>query len=153
MGAVTLAFAKKVGTNAVSVADEILSAFADLRDTVIPDDVDVTVTRNTGKIADRKVDELLKALLVAMISVAILLTMTLGWREALVVAIAVPMAFSLALAFNYLMGFTINRVTLFALILSLGIVVDDPITNIDNIKRHLRLNSGKNLFSATLSIW
>jgi multidrug efflux pump subunit AcrB len=148
--AVTLAFAKKKGTNAVAVADEILAAFADLRDAVIPDGVDVTVTRNTGKTADRKVDELLKALLVAMISVAILLTMALGWREALVVVIAVPLAFSLALFINYLMGYTINRVTLFALILSLGIVVDDPITNIDNIQRHLRRNPG-HPFTATLN--
>jgi multidrug efflux pump subunit AcrB len=140
--AVTLALAKKKGTNAVRVADEILACVERLKEDVIPESVEVTVTRNYGETADRKVDELLEALAVAMISVVILLTLVLGWREAVVVAISVPLAFALALFVNFLTGYTINRVTLFALILSLGIVVDDPITNIDNIQRHFRARSG-----------
>ncbi|MBN2491867.1 MAG: efflux RND transporter permease subunit [Planctomycetes bacterium] len=140
--AVTLALAKKKGTNAVRVADEVLARMAELRRDVLPEAVEVAVTRNYGETADRKVDELLEALAVAMISVVILLTLVLGWREAVVVAISVPVAFALALFVNYLAGYTINRVTLFALILSLGIVVDDPITNIDNIQRHFRARPG-----------
>jgi len=148
--AVTLALAKKKGSNAVRVADQILEAVEALKVDVIPDNVEVTVTRNYGATANRKVDDLLEALAVAMISVVILLTLVLGWREAVVVATAVPLSFSLALFVNFLSGYTINRVTLFALILSLGIVVDDPITNVDNIRRHVLARSG-NALEATLA--
>jgi multidrug efflux pump subunit AcrB len=135
---VTLAFSKKKGTNAVKVAQYILDEVEKLKDTIIPDDIQIEVTRNYGKTAQAKVNELLKSLGFAIISVVILLAFTLGWREACVVAIAVPISFSLALFTNYLLGYTINRVTLFALILSLGLVVDDPITNVDNIQRHIK---------------
>jgi multidrug efflux pump subunit AcrB len=97
----------------------------------------VETTRNTGDTAQQKVNELLASLAFAIVTVVILLAFSLGWREALVVALAVPISFSLALFVNYLFGYTINRVTLFALILSLGLVVDDPITNVDNIQRHM----------------
>ena len=150
--AVTLALAKKKGSNAVKVADEILATVAELKQDVIPATVEVEVTRNYGATANRKVDELLESLLVAMISVVILLTLVLGWREALVVAIAVPLSFSLALFVNYLAGYTINRVTLFALILSLGIVVDDPITNVDNIRRHIRARTSNPLLATLLAV-
>ena len=147
--AVTLALAKKRGTNAVRVADEILEKVDELKKTVIPDGVEVKVTRNYGQTAQDKVNDLLGSLVFAILTVVGLLAFTLGWREALVVALAVPLSFSLALFVNYTFGFTINRVTLFALILSLGLVVDDPITNVDNIQRHIRKGK-RNPLSATL---
>ncbi|UWZ79973.1 efflux RND transporter permease subunit [Geoalkalibacter halelectricus] len=147
--AVTLALAKKKGSNAVEVADAILARLAQLRGTVIPDDVQVEVTRNYGQTAQQKVNDLLTSLFFAVATVVVLLAMTLGRREALIVALAVPVSFALALFVNYLLGYTINRVTLFALILSLGLVVDDPITNVDNIQRHI-LARRRNPFAATL---
>ncbi len=135
--AVTVALAKKRGTNAVTVADSILEELESLKKDIIPDHVYVAVTRNTGETAQQKVNELLSSLAFAIVTVVILLAFSLGWREALVVALAVPISFSLALFVNLLFGYTINRVTLFALILSLGLVVDDPITNVDNIQRHM----------------
>ena len=147
--AVTLALAKKRGTNAVRVADQIIIKMDELKKTVIPDGVQVAVTRNYGQTAQHKVNDLLGSLVFAILTVVGLLAFTLGWREALVVALAVPLSFSLALFVNYTFGFTINRVTLFALILSLGLVVDDPITNVDNIQRHIRMGK-RNPLSATL---
>ena len=134
--AVTLALAKKKGSNAVEVANNILKKIEDLKD-IIPTGVKIEVSRNYGQTAQQKVNDLLSALAFAVIIVVGLLALTLGWREALVVAVAVPISFSLALFVNFLFGYTINRVTLFALILSLGLVVDDPITNVDNIQRHI----------------
>ena len=147
--AVTLALAKKKGTNAVWVARDILDRMEDLEGSVIPDGVRVEVTRNYGRTAQDKVNDLLASLAFAILTVVGLLALTLGWREALVVALAVPISFSLALFVNYLFGYTINRVTLFALILSLGLVVDDPITNVDNIQRHI-LARKRNPLQATL---
>ncbi len=137
--AVTLAIAKKRGTSAVRVARQVVARLESLRGTVIPEDVGLLITRNYGQTADRKVNDLLMSLVFAVVSVVILITAAMGWREGLVVAAAVPVSFSLALLVNWLAGYSINRVTLFALILSLGLVVDDPITNVDNIQRHLRL--------------
>lgn len=134
---VTLAIAKKKGTNAVWVAQDVLARLDTIKNSLLPDGVYVEVTRNYGQTAQAKVDDLLTSLLFAIATVVALLALTLGWREALVVAMAVPVSFSLALFVNYLLGYTINRVTLFALILSLGLVVDDPITNVDNIQRHI----------------
>ena len=147
--AVTLALAKKKGTNAVWVARRILDRVKELEHDVIPDGVRVEVTRNYGHTAQAKVNDLLASLAFAILTVVGLLALTLGWREALVVALAVPISFSLALFVNYLFGYTINRVTLFALILSLGLVVDDPITNVDNIQRHI-LARKRNPLQATL---
>ncbi|MCF6246291.1 MAG: efflux RND transporter permease subunit [Desulfobacula sp.] len=137
---VTLAFSKKKGTNAVKVAQDILKEVDILKQSIIPDNIHIEVTRNYGQTASEKVNELLSSLAFAIVSVVILLAFTLGWREAAVVALAVPISFSLALFMNYIFGYTINRVTLFALILSLGLVVDDPITNVDNIQRHIKEN-------------
>ena len=148
--AVTIGLAKKKGVNAVAVADAVIGKVRELERTVLPQGVTATVTRNYGETAQAKVNELLSSLLFAIITVVALLAFVLGWREALVVALAVPMSFSLALFVNYLFGYTINRVTLFALILSLGLVVDDPITNVDNIQRHIRMGLRKPL-DATLS--
>ena len=135
--AVTLAIAKKRGTNAVTLADDILDRLEQLKKTVIPYGVEVRVTRNYGETAHAKSGELMESLFFAVLTVVALLAFTLGWREALVVALAVPLSFACALFVNYLFGYTINRVTMFALILSLGLVVDDPITNVDNIQRHI----------------
>ncbi|MFO8083363.1 MAG: efflux RND transporter permease subunit [Desulfobacterales bacterium] len=147
--AVTLAIAKKRGTNAVDVARSIIAEMKDIEASIIPDDVHVEITRNYGRTAQDKVNDLLQSLGFAIVTVVALLFLTLGWREALVVAIAVPVSFSLALFMNYVFGYTINRVTLFALILSLGLVVDDPITNVDNIQRHIFMGRLKP-FAATL---
>ncbi|MFO7964325.1 MAG: efflux RND transporter permease subunit [Desulfobacterales bacterium] len=146
---VTLALAKKRGSNAVDVSKNILEKLEELKKTIIPADVSVAVTRNYGYTAQEKVNNLLSSLGFAILTVVALLVFTLGRREAFVVAVAVPVSFSLALFTNYLLGYTINRVTLFALILSLGLVVDDPITNVDNIQRHIFMGR-RNPFAATL---
>jgi multidrug efflux pump subunit AcrB len=135
--AVTLALAKKKGTNAVAVADDILARVETLKKTILPDGVAVEVTRNYGETAQEKVTELIWSLAEALLTVVVLLALTMGRREAIVVALSVPVSFALALFVNMLLGYTINRVTLFALILSLGLVVDDPIVNVDNIQRHI----------------
>jgi multidrug efflux pump subunit AcrB len=134
--AVTIAIAKKKGTNAVTVAEAILNQARVLRRDVLPDDIEMVITRNYGLTANHKVNDLVEALAVAILIVIALLTMSLGWRAAFVVAVAVPVVFGLTLAINLLFGFTINRVTLFALILALGLLVDDPIVDVENIARH-----------------
>ena len=134
--AVTVAIAKKKGTNAVWVAGAVLREAERLRAAIVPDNMELVITRNYGLTADEKVNELVEGLAVAVVIVVALLTLGLGWREALIVAVAVPVVFGLTLAVNLLFGFTINRVTLFALILSLGLLVDDPIVDVENIARH-----------------
>ncbi|MCE5301801.1 MAG: efflux RND transporter permease subunit [Planctomycetaceae bacterium] len=137
--AVTVAVAKKKGANAVWVANAALRRAEELRRTIVPDDMELIVTRNYGLTADEKVNELVEGLAVAVVIVVALLTLGLGWREALIVAVAVPVVFGLTLAVNWMLGFTINRVTLFALILSLGLLVDDPIVDVENIVRHFAM--------------
>ncbi len=137
--AVHIAVAKKKGSNAVEVAERVERRLQEFKDSHFPQGVYATVTRNYGDTANDKVNELLEALIVAIIIVVGLIAMTLGWREGLIIAAAVPITFSLTLIINYWAGYTINRVTLFALILSLGLVVDDPIVDVENIYRHLRL--------------
>jgi multidrug efflux pump subunit AcrB len=137
--AVTIAIAKKQGTNAVWVAQDVLAAAETLQRDVIPDDMELVITRNSGLTANEKVNELIEALAVAIFLVIAVLTLGLGWREALIVAVAVPVVFGLTLLVNLLFGFTINRVTLFALILSIGLLVDDPIVDVENISRHFAM--------------
>ncbi len=137
--AVTIAISKKKGTNAVRVAESILDAGRDLERELLPSGMSLFVTRNYGHTANEKVNELVEALAVGVVIVIILLAFGLGWRQALIVALAVPIVFGLTLAVNLLAGYTINRVTLFALILSLGLLVDDPIVDVENIHRHFRL--------------
>ncbi|MBN2325803.1 MAG: efflux RND transporter permease subunit [Candidatus Omnitrophica bacterium] len=136
---VTLAVAKKKGSNAVWVVDEVLEELESIKEQVIPDNIHVLVTRNNGETADEKVNELVEGLVVAIITVIALITYILGWREGLIIAFAVPITFGLALFFNMLLGYSINRVTLFALTLSLGLVVDDPIVDVENIYRHFTM--------------
>ncbi|MBN2417844.1 MAG: efflux RND transporter permease subunit [Deltaproteobacteria bacterium] len=147
---VTLSLSKKRGTNAVAVANEIINKSNELKTEIIPSRIEMKVTRDYGETAQDKVNNLLGSLFFAIVTVVALLAFTLGRKEAIIVAIAVPISFSLALAANYLLGYTINRVTLFALILSLGLVVDDPITNVDNIRRHILMGK-KDPEGATLS--
>jgi multidrug efflux pump subunit AcrB len=137
--AVTIAVAKKKGSNAVWVADAVLRQAEALERTIVPGDIELIVTRNYGLTANEKVNGLLEGLAVAILIVVALLTIGLGWREALIVAVAVPVVFGLTLAANLMLGYTINRVTLFALILSLGLLVDDPIVDVENITRHFAL--------------
>ena len=137
--AVTIAIAKKKGANAVRVATAVLREAERLQQALVPSDMQLVVTRNYGLTANEKVNELVEGLAVAVVIVVALLTFALGWREALIVAVAVPVVFGLTLAVNLLLGFTINRVTLFALILSLGLLVDDPIVDVENIVRHFSL--------------
>lgn len=137
--AVTIAIAKRKGTNAVRVAEEVIESVRTLRGRVIPDDVTVTVTRNYGETANHKVNELVKHLLIAVATIIVLLAIALGPKEAFVVAIAVPTTLAVTLLLDLIFGYTINRVTLFALILSLGLLVDDPIVDVENIFRHFKL--------------
>ncbi len=137
--AVTLTLAKRKGTNAISVADKVLERVEALKGDVIPDDIAVTVTRNYGETAKEKTNELLLHMLIAIVSVTILIWFTLGHRESGVVAVAIPVTLALTMAVFYLYGYTLNRITLFALIFSIGILVDDAIVVVENIVRHNRL--------------
>ena len=135
----TLAVAKRPGSNSVDVAEQLRQRVEDLEGDVIPDDVAVSVTRNYGKTADHKVNELLNHLFTALATIILLLVIVLGFRESFVVAVAVPMTMAITLFLAMMFGYTINRVTLFALVLSLGMLVDDPIVDVENIHRHLHL--------------
>jgi len=134
--AVTIAISRQKGANSVTVADSIIEAAHQLERDVLPSGVELIVTRNYGHTANEKVNELVEGLGIAIVIVIALLTLSLGWREAFIVAVAVPVVFGLTLAVNLLFGYTINRVTLFALILALGLLVDDPIVDVENIARH-----------------
>ena len=147
--AVHISIAKQTGTNAVDISHRIKAQLAELAKTHLPEGVHFRVTRDYGETADHKVNELLEALVVAIVIVVGLIAFVLGWREGIVVAAAVPITFALTLLVNYWAGYTINRVTLFALILSLGLVVDDPIVDVENIHRHLA-QKPKNAFKAVL---
>ena len=136
---VTIALAKKHGTNNVWVAGDLLARMTQLRKELLPADVQVVVTRNYGVTANDKVGELQEGLFAAIVVVMALLAIGLGFRQALVVAIVVPCVFGLTLIVNYLLGFSINRVSLFALTVSIGLLVDDPIVDVENIHRHFQL--------------
>ena len=137
--AVTVAVAKQAGTNAVTVANEVIRKVDDLKGVMIPTDVRVTVTRNYGETAREKADELLWHLFVAVLAVVAFLGFALGPRPAFVVTLAIPLTLALTLFTSMLIGYTINRVTLFALIFSIGILVDDAIVVVENTYRHLTM--------------
>ena len=145
--AVTLSVAKRKGQNAIRIAENVLKKVNSLKGTIIPADVRYTVTRNYGETATEKSNELLGHMLIAVISVTLLIAFALGKRESLVVAIAVPVTLALTILVFYLYGYTLNRITLFALIFSIGILVDDAIVVVENIVRHFRLpaNRGRGL--------
>ncbi|MES2467061.1 MAG: efflux RND transporter permease subunit [Verrucomicrobiota bacterium] len=144
--AVTLSIAKRPGANAIAVADKVLRKVDSLKGSIIPADVTVSITRNYGETAAEKSNELLLHMGIAVFSVAILIWLTLGWRESGIVAVAIPATLALTLLVFYLYGFTLNRITLFALIFSIGILVDDAIVVVENIVRHFHLpqNKGRN---------
>ncbi|GKS63614.1 multidrug transporter AcrB [Nitrospira sp.] len=137
--AVTVAIAKQVGVNAVTVAADVIRKVDEMKGLVIPSDVRVTVTRDYGETAQEKANELLWHLLIAVIAVVLFLGVALGLRPALVVSIAIPLTLALTLFTSMMIGYTINRVTLFALIFSIGILVDDAIVVVENTYRHLKL--------------
>ena len=150
--AVTVALAKRQKLNAVKISDQILSKLAELKKTEIPSGITVTVTRNDGKTANDAVNELVFHLIVSIIVVIVLLYFTLGWREAAIVALAIPLTLFITLAVGMLAGQTINRITLFALILSLGLLVDDAIVVVENIHRHYKLQQHSRLQGAILAV-
>jgi len=145
--AVTVAIAKQPGTNAVTIAEEVISRFERLKGTFVPDGVHATVTRDYGKTADDKAGKLITKLMFATASVVVLVLLTLGWREAFIVGMAVVITLAVTLFASWAWGFTLNRVSLFALIFSIGILVDDAIVVVENIHRHMRLG-GKKLLEA-----
>ena len=140
--AVTLQITKKPGENAVDVAERVMRRVGELRGTVIPDDVRVTVTRDYGVTANEKAQQLIKKLIFATLSVVALVFATLGRREALIVGIAVMLTLATTLFASWAWGFTLNRVSLFALIFSIGILVDDAIVVVENIHRRMSMDSG-----------
>ena len=145
--AVTIAIAKKPGSNAADITTAIAERLEGLKATVIPEGIHATITRDYGYTANDKAMKLIQKLVFATLSVVLLVLFTLGWREAIVVGSAVILTLAITLFASWAMGFTINRVSLFALIFSIGILVDDAIVVVENIHRHMRLG-GKSLLEA-----
>jgi multidrug efflux pump subunit AcrB len=141
--AVTLSIAKRPGANAVSVVKDVKAKLSSLRGVLIPEDLEVSVTRDYGATASEKSNELLLHMGIAVFGVAVLILFFLGWRESIVVMLAIPSTLALTLLVFYLYGYTLNRITLFALIFSIGILVDDAIVVVENIVRHLRLRANQ----------
>ena len=139
--AVTIAVAKRRGSNATSVTQTVLERVDAARSRLLPSDVHLAVTRDYGQTASEKARELILHLLIATVSVTVLVWLFLGWREALVVLVAVPVTLALTLFAYYMLGYTLNRITLFALIFSIGILVDDAIVVVENIYRHLKMGN------------
>lgn len=137
--AVTIAVAKRKGTDAMQVAEQIIHKLEHLEQYLIPDDVQISVTRNYGETASHKVSELLLHLIGAIIAVTLVVTLTMGWRGGLVVFLSVPVTFALTLFIYYMFGYTLNRITLFALVFVTGIVVDDSIIIAENMHRHFKM--------------
>ena len=150
--AVTISVAKRKGQNAVAVNHAVLEKVESLRGDLIPADVELTITRDYGETAKEKSDELLLHMLIAVVSVSILIWLTLGRRESVIVLLAIPATLALTLTVFYFYGFTLNRITLFALIFSIGILVDDAIVVVENIARHCRLPENKNLSTAEIAV-
>ena len=142
--AVTIAIAKRKGTNAITVAEDVLTRVEAIRGRVIPEDVEFTITRHYGETAAEKSNELLFHMAIAVFSVSLLIAFVLGRRESLIVFIAIPVTLALTLTVFYLYGYTLNRITLFALIFSIGILVDDAIVVVENVVRHARMAKNRN---------
>jgi multidrug efflux pump subunit AcrB len=139
--AVTLAVAKRKGANAITVAHQLGSKLATVRPVLLPGNLNVTVTRNYGETAAEKSNELLSHMFLAVVSVSLLIALALGVREAVVVLVAIPVTLALTLFAFSVYGYTLNRITLFALIFSIGILVDDAIVVVENIVRHARMHA------------
>ncbi|MBP7475874.1 MAG: efflux RND transporter permease subunit, partial [Pyrinomonadaceae bacterium] len=141
--AVTISVSKRKGTNAIEIAHKVIEKVDSLKGVSIPKDIQVTETRNYGETAAEKSNELLLHMLIAIASVSVLIMLALGIREAGIVAIAIPVTLALTLAVFYFYGYTLNRITLFALIFSIGILVDDAIVVVENMTRHYNLPENK----------
>ena len=150
--AATIAIAKRSGTNAVRVADAVIQELARIRQESIPAGVNVDITRNDGEKADDAVNTLIEHLAIAIVTVVILLVIFLGWRAASIVTVTIPLILFITLAVGYVAGQSINRITLFALILSLGLLVDDSIVVIENIFRHYARKGVDRMQAAVLAI-
>jgi multidrug efflux pump subunit AcrB len=150
--AVTVAIAKQPGTNAVQIARQVIERFEALKGTFVPDGVEVTVTRDYGATADEKAQKLITKLIFATLSVVVLVFFALGYREAFIVGMAVVITLAITLFASWAWGFTLNRVSLFALIFSIGILVDDAIVVVENIHRHMQLGGKKLLEAIPLAV-
>ena len=148
--AVSIGIAKRAGANAVDIAERLTQKLELLRGSAIPDDIGVEVTRNYGATANDKADELLFHLGLATVSIVLLIVVAIGWREGFVVLIVIPTTILLTLFASWIMGYTINRVSLFALIFSIGILVDDAIVVIENIARHWGMHDGRSRTQAAI---
>ncbi|WP_448030969.1 efflux RND transporter permease subunit [Bradyrhizobium liaoningense] len=148
--AVSLALAKRAGANAVVVSADIDHRLQGLKARLIPDDIQVTVTRDYGETANEKANELLFHLGLATLSIVVLIAVAIGWREAVVTFVVIPTTILLTMFAANLMGYTINRVSLFALIFSIGILVDDAIVVVENIARHWGMRDGRPRLQATI---
>ncbi|MGZ5895376.1 MAG: efflux RND transporter permease subunit [Xanthobacteraceae bacterium] len=148
--AVSVALAKRAGANAVIVAHDLLTRLETLKGPLIPDDITITVTRDYGDTANEKANELLFHLGLATVSIVVLIAIAIGWREALVTLVVIPTTILLTLFAANLMGYTINRVSLFALIFSIGILVDDAIVVVENIARHWAIHDGRSRIQAAI---
>ena len=147
---VSLALAKRKGANAVVVAEDIVKRLETVKGRIIPAGVDVEITRNYGETATEKANELLFHLALATVSIVILITLTIGWREGVVVLVIIPTTILLTLFASWLMGYTINRVSLFALIFSIGILVDDAIVVVENIVRHWAMRDDRSRIEGSI---
>lgn len=148
---VTVTVAKKKGTNATHISQRMHEKLKILKKQLIPAGIEVDTTRNYGETAKEKSDELLKHMFIAAVSVTILIAIILGWRESIVVLVAIPVTLALTIFVSYIFGYTLNRVTLFALIFSIGILVDDAIVVVENIYRHFKLD-GVSIKTAVLAV-
>ena len=148
--AVSLAIAKRAGANAVVVAEALRERVLALHGRLIPADIEVAVTRDYGETANEKANELLFHLGLATVSIVVLIAFAIGWREGLVTLIVIPTTILLTLFAANLMGYTINRVSLFALIFAIGILVDDAIVVVENIARHWGMNDGRSRLNAAV---
>lgn len=148
--AVSIAIAKRKGANAVIVAEEIMHRLETVKGRLAPDDLEIAVTRNYGETATEKANELLFHLSLATVSIVLLIVVMVGWREGVVVFVIIPTTILLTLFASWLMGYTINRVSLFALIFSIGILVDDAIVVVENIVRHWHMRGDKSLIDTAV---
>jgi multidrug efflux pump subunit AcrB/nucleotide-binding universal stress UspA family protein len=150
--AVTISISKRKGTNAIALTQTIEEKIDGVKSSFVPSDVELTITRNYGETAAEKSNELLFHMLIAIASVSALILLALGIRESGIVAIAIPVTLALTLAVFYLYGYTLNRITLFALIFSIGILVDDAIVVVENVTRHFALpeNKGRTMVDITI---
>jgi multidrug efflux pump subunit AcrB len=149
---VTIAVAKRKGVNAVAVTERVKEKIEALEGTLVPSDIEVTVTRDYGETAAEKSNELLFHMAIAVLSVSVLIWWALGRRESLIVLLAIPATLALTLSVFYFYGFTLNRITLFALIFSIGILVDDAIVVVENVARHCRLPENRGLTTAQIAV-